>query len=566
MFLTYRRLPLIVAVVFAVSGCASTAADHHGAMIAVAHPLAAEAGLEILKAGGSAVDAAIAAEMVLTLVEPQSSGIGGGAFLVHHAAAGGAIDSYDGRETAPKSAVPEMFLSSSGSPKSFSAAALGGRAVGIPGLIRMLALAHAEHGRLPWALLFEPAIKLARDGFRVSPRLASAAGGDRDFERIAQTREYFRPGGKRIRAGDILKNPALASTLDAVAQKGPAGFYEGPVALAIADAVSHAPANPAPLSAIEIAGYEAKKRPPACAPYRAWRVCSMGPPSSGGIALLQSLGMLENFDLARMAPFSIEAIHLILEASRLAFADRDLYVADPDHVPVPTEGLLSRPYLQARAQLIDPTRSMGQALPGRPTGAPGDLAAESGPERGQSTTHLAVRDSDGNTVSMTATVERGFGSKLMAAGFILNNELTDFSFLPTEFGKPIANRALAGKRPRSTMTPTLVFDADGKMILAIGSPGGARIAGYVLKTVIAVLDWKMDIQAAIAAPNFVNRNGPTEIEAATPLAAIAPALASLGHDIRFRSLESGLHGIEVTAKGLRGGADPRREGVALGLP
>lgn len=290
----------------------------------------------------------------------------------------------------------------------------------------------------------------------------------------------------------------------------------------------------------------------------------MGPPSSGGVALLQTLGMLESFDLAALPPFSAEAVHLMMEASRLAFADRELYLADSDFVAVPVAGLLDPAYLRSRARLIDRTRSMGEAEPGRPAKASAGLAADRGPERGASTTHLAVRDGFGNTVSMTATIERGFGSKLMAAGFLLNNELTDFSFLPSENGRPIANRVEPGKRPRSTMTPTLVFDRNDRMVLAIGSPGGSRIAGYVLKTVVGVLDWDMDVQTAIAAPNVVNRNGPTEIEAATPLAAIAPALAKLGHDVRFRGMTSGLHGIQVTATGLAGGADPRREGVVLG--
>lgn len=559
-----KRLSLIALVLLSLAGCAGTEHAPGAKMIAVAHPLAAEAGMEIMNKGGSAVDAAIAAELVLTLVEPQSSGIGGGAFLLHHDGQTGAVDSYDGRETAPASATPDMFMTAGGSPKSFSDAALGGRAVGVPGLIRVLGLAHAEHGKLPWAALFDPAIKLSENGFPMSPRLAEAAAVDRDFEKIPAAAQYFRPGGKRLEAGHILKNPALAKTLRTLAAGGPSAFYEGPIAQAIADAVSNAPVNAQPMTLNDIASYEAKKRPAVCAPYRVWRICSMGPPSSGGVALLETLGMLETFDLAAMQPFSAEAVHLIMEASRLAFADRELYLGDPDRVDVPVAGLLDPAYLRKRARMIDRTKSMGEAPAGRPENVAAEWAPDAGPDLGTSTTHMAVRDGNGNTVSMTATVERGFGSKLMAGGFILNNELTDFSFLPSEGGRKIANRVEPGKRPRSTMTPTLVFDREGRMILAIGSPGGSRIAGYVLKTVIAALDWNMDVQMAVAAPNVVNRNGPTEIEAGSSLAAAAPALAKMGHDVRFRSLESGLNGIQVTPSGLKGGADPRREGVALG--
>lgn len=533
-------------------------------MIAAANPLAAEAGRKILADGGSAVDAAIATEMVLTLVEPQSSGIGGGAFLVHHDAADGKLETYDGRETAPASAHPGMFLTPDGTPMRWPDAALGGRAVGVPGVLRMLALAHADHGILRWADLFEPAIKLAEDGFDVSPRLAGLLAADTEMREIPGTKDYFYPGGEPLKAGTVLKNPALAKVLRAVAENGAAQFYAGGIPAGIIETVAAAPANPARMTAEDIASYEAKKRDPVCVTYRAYRVCGMGPPSSGGILVGQILGILNHFDLGDMEPFSAEAVHLIVEASRLAFADRALYVADDDFVPVPVSGLLAPGYLAARARLISPEARMEEALPGRAGRTAWRYGTDDAPEKGLSTTHFSVRDRYGNVVSITASIERAFGSKLMTQGFLLNNELTDFSFRPESKGHPVANAPAPGKRPRSTMSPTIVFDRAGKPVLAIGSPGGSRIAGYTLKAIIGVIDWNMHVADAIAAPNIVSRGGPVDIEAGTAAEALKPALEAMGHEVRLREMTSGLHGIHITAEGLIGGADPRREGVVLG--
>ena len=533
-------------------------------MIAAANPLAAEAGRKILADGGSAVDAAIATEMVLTLVEPQSSGIGGGAFLVHHDAADGKLETYDGRETAPASAHPGMFLTPDGTPMRWPDAALGGRAVGVPGVLRMLALAHADHGILPWADLFEPAIKLAEDGFDVSPRLAGLLAADTEMREIPGTKDYFYPGGEPLKAGTVLKNPALAKVLRAVAENGAAQFYAGGIPAGIIETVAAAPANPARITAEDIASYEAKKRDPVCVTYRTYRVCGMGPPSSGGILVGQILGILNHFDLGDMEPFSAEAVHLIVEASRLAFADRALYVADADFVPVPVSGLLAPGYLATRARLISPEARMEEALPGRAGRTVWRYGTDDAPEKGLSTTHFSVRDRYGNVVSITASIERAFGSKLMTQGFLLNNELTDFSFRPESKGHPVANAPAPGKRPRSTMSPTIVFDRSGKPVLAIGSPGGSRIAGYTLKAIIGVIDWNMHVADAIAAPNIVSRGGPVDIEAGTAAEALKPALEAMGHEVRLREMTSGLHGIHITAEGLIGGADPRREGVVLG--
>ncbi len=539
--------------------------DAHDFMIAVAHPLAAQAGYDVLDDGGSAVDAAVAVQLVLTLVEPQSSGIGGGAFMVHHDVTTQTVATYDGRETAPASATPNLFLNADGTPMKWRDAALGGRAVGVPGLMRMLALAHADHGMLPWDDLFQPAIDLAENGFTVTPRLAGLLAKDSEMPDIPGTRDYFYPGGAPLKAGDTLKNPSYAAMLRTLAEQGAEAFYVGDIAAGIADTVSNAPRNPGVMTADDLAGYVAKRRPPVCAPYRSYRVCGMGPPSSGGILVAQILGMLSHFDLASMPPYSPEAMHLIVEASRLAFADRALYVGDSDFVPVPVAGLVDPRYLADRARLIQP----GVRLPTAGPGQPGRTAWKHGPDtdgqRGLSTTHFSIRDRFGHTVSMTATIERAFGSKIMSQGILLNNELTDFSFRPTADGRPVANAVAAGKRPRSTMSPTLVFDSADRLVLAIGSPGGSRIAGYTLKTIINVLDWNMHVADAIAAPNVTSRGGTVDIEPFDAAKDLKTALEALGHKAKIRPLTSGLHGIHLHADGtMRGGADPRREGIVLG--
>jgi gamma-glutamyltranspeptidase/glutathione hydrolase len=533
-------------------------------MISVAHPLAAQAGYDILLQDGSAVDAAIAVETVLTLVEPQSSGIGGGAFLVHFDADRHLVQTYDGRETAPASATPDMFLGPDGNPMPWPKAATGGLSVGVPGVFRMLELAHSKHGVLPWEELLGAAIELAEDGFEVTPRLARLLAGDPEMPNIPGTRDYFYTDGEPLRAGEILKNPAYAKVLRVVAAEGANAFYSGKIAQGIADTVSNAPFNPTKMTVEDIASYQAKERQPVCAPYRQYRVCGMGPPSSGGILVAQILGMLSHFDLPSMEPFSAEAVHLLVEASRLAFADRALYVGDSDFVPVPVRGLIDRKYLRQRSSLIDPATRIEDVTAGRAGQHVLDWAPDLDPEKGVSTTHFSIRDRYGNTVSMTASIERPYGAKIMSQGFLLNNELTDFSFKPTDKGRHVANAVFAGKRPRSTMSPTIVLDKNGAVVLAIGSPGGSRIAGYTIKAILGVLDWNMHVADAIAAPNIVSRGGPVDLEANTPAVGLKPALEALGHEVRTIVMNSGLHGIHVTTDGLVGGADPRREGVVLG--
>ncbi len=534
-------------------------------MIVAAHPLAAEAGLETLRKGGSAIDAAIAAEMVLSLVEPQSSGIGGGAFMVHYAAKTGDIDTYDGREKAPKSANPYMFLDGTGKPRKWGEASIGGLGVGVPGLLRMLELAHKDHGRLPWRDLFQPAIELARKGFPISERLAGQIASAKWLRDSPVAGPYFfENDGTPKKAGTVLVNRDLADTLESIAEEGVNAFYSGDIADAIVRAVSGSPVNPTAITAADIESYEAKKRPPVCSAYRQWLICGMGPPSSGGITTLQILGILAKFDLAEMAPGSAPAVHLVSEASGLAFADRNIYIADPDFIPVPSSGLLDPEYLGLRGARISPFKAQGKHQPGMPGAGVLLPLGASGAGEGFSTTHMSIIDAQGNAVSMTASIERAFGSRLMARGFLLNNQLTDFSFKPNAGGGPAANRAEPGKRPRSSMSPVIVFDGQGRVVLAVGSPGGSRIIGYVAKTLIAVLDWKMNIQEAVDYPNFVNRNGPLDIEEGSALAKLKPALEKMGHTVRLVRLYSGLNGIAAAKDGLEGGSDSRREGVALG--
>lgn len=540
---------------------ASTYTRNH--MISVANPHAAEAGREILRAGGSAIDAAIAAQLMLTLVEPQSSGVGGGAFLLHFDKSSGEIESFDGRETAPMSATPEMFLTPGGKRKKFYDAVVGGSSVGVPGIMRMFEKVHAKHGKLPWKDLFQPAVRLATDGFSVSPRLAALVARDKYLRTFEPTRSYFHPGGEPLTEGATLKNPKLAASLKAMAENGANAMYTGKIAKGIVDTVRAASKNPGGMTLSDMAAYEAKSRPPVCMDYRAWKVCGMGPPSSGGLTVLQILGIAEQFDLAGTGPFTAKSVHLIAEASALAFADRNLYIADSDFVDVPVESMIDKDYLTFRAAQISEKRAGGKRKAGQ-HGKSASLFAPGEDDKGLSTTHMSIIDGDGNALSMTSSIENVFGSRMMSGGFLLNNQLTDFSFAPVRDGKPVANRAEPGKRPRSSMSPTLVFDRDGGLVMAIGSPGGSRIIGYVAKTVIAALDWKLDMDSAIDAPNFVNRNGSTDVEKGTALEALKPELEKMGHEVRVLGQVSGLHGIRRTPYGLEGGADRRREGVALG--
>ena len=534
-------------------------------MVAAANPLAAQAGLEILRAGGSAIDAAIAVQMVLNVVEPQSSGIGGGGFLVHYAAKSQSIETYDGRGTAPAAATPDMFLDSDGSPREFHDAGAGGLSVGVPGLLRMLEAAHKDHGELPWRRLFDSAIELADDGFEISSRLHGLVSRDRHLKKFDTARSYFfDAAGEAKSAGTRLINRPLASTFKVIADFGPDAFYIGPIAEDIVAAARSASPNPGRITANDLQTYRAKKREPVCSLYRQWVVCGAAPPASGGVTTLQILGTLQEFDLAAMKPGSAEAVHLIAEASRLAFADRGQYLADPDAVRVPVGRMIDPGYLAIRAKLISRATAMEKAEPGDFAGQAELRRAPSPDEHGLSTTHFSIVDGDGNVASLTSSIVSAFGSRLMVRGFLLNNQLTDFSFSPMRNGRPIANAVGANKRPRSSMSPTLVLDAGGKPVLAVGTPGGSAIIGYVAKTIIGVLDWKLDPQAAIDAPHYVNRNGPTDLEADTPVAALQPVLEGLGHKVRVRDMVSGLHAIQITENGLLGGADPRRAGVAIG--
>lgn len=532
-------------------------------MIAAANPHAVEAGAEVLAAGGSAADAMVAAQTVLGLVEPQSSGLGGGAFLVWYDGATGAMTTLDGRETAPLAATPRLFQDENGEPLKFFDAVVGGLSVGTPGTPALLEEAHRRWGRAPWPSLFEAGIGLAEEGFAVSPRLAGLV--ERDAERLGRfpaTAEYFLPGGAPLRAGAVLKNPAYAETLRTLAAQGSAGFYGGPVAADILRTVQNAPGNPGVLSAIDLTLYQVKERPPVCAAYRAYEVCGMGPPSSGALTVGQILGMAGQFDLAAMGPDSAEAWRIIGDASRLAFADRGRYMADSDFVPMPTEGLVDADYLASRAELLEGEAALESVAPGSPEFDHALMLADDESIELPSTSHISIVDQYGNVLSMTTTIENAFGSRLMTNGFLLNNELTDFSFRSHRGGVPIANRLEPGKRPRSSMAPTIVMQ-DGKPVLAIGSPGGSRIIGYVAKSIIAWADWGMDVQQALALPHAVNRFGTYDLEEGTAAADMSGAMTNMGYEVKARGLNSGLHAIEIGGT-LKGGADPRREGIALG--
>ena len=543
--------------------------------VAAANPLATDAGYQVLKAGGSAVDAAIAVQMVLTLVEPQSSGIGGGAFLLH--SDGQAIEAYDGRETAPATADEKLFLDANGKPMAFHDGVVGGRSVGVPGTLRMLEMAHRAHGKMPWATLFQPAIVLAEKGFKVSPRLHTLLSNEKYLPKDPVAAAYFYDAsGKPWPVGHVLKNPELAAVLRNIAAQGSTALYEGPLAQAIVDKVRKHPSNPGQLSLADLAGYQAKKREALCHDYRArehdYRLCGFPPPSSGAIAIGQILGILNQTQAATL-PLdqglpSHQWLHLYTEASRLAFADRALYVADADFVPVPVAGLVAPDYLAQRAALIG-ERSLGIAQPGQPAGIQVAYAPDRSPLR-ISTSQVVAVDDQGGAVSMTTTVESAFGSHLMVQGFVLNNQMTDFSFIPEENGQPVANRVQPGKRPRSAMAPTLVFDRQsGELLAALGSPGGSQIIEYVSKSLVAMLDWQLDPQAAINLPNFGSRNGATELETGLFSPALKQALRDKGHALSEIEMTSGVQAIVRTrdAQGkvlLSGGADPRREGEALG--
>lgn len=530
-------------------------------MIVAAHPLAVEAGAKVLARGGSAADAMVAVQAVLGLVEPQSSGLGGGGFLVWHDAASGEITTLDGREAAPLAVTPQLFLDADGAPLDFFDAVIGGRSVGVPGTPALLAEAHARWGRTDWAGLFTDAIRLAEDGFRVSPRLATLVARDAErLSRYRETRAYFLPGDQPVQAGDMLRNEPYAQTLLGLAEEGTRPFYTGAIAADIVSGVQGAAGNPGQLSGVDLAIYRIKQRAAVCAPYRVFEVCGMGPPSSGGVIVAQILGMLAPFDLAGLGPEDPEAWRLIGDASRLAFADRGRYLADSDFVPVPLEGLLAPGYLASRADLMRRDDALPEVAPGVPEF---DHAMDWGDDRSPekpSTSHISIVDQYGNALSMTSSIENAFGSRLMVRGFLLNNQLTDFSFASHEGGRPIANAVAPGKRPRSSMAPT-ILRRDGQPVLVLGSPGGSRIIGYVAKTIIAWADWEMDPQQAVSLPHLVNRFGPYDLEPGA--GGLADDLRGLGYDVTVTAQTSGLHVIEI-GQGLTGGADPRREGLAYG--
>ncbi len=602
MFLISRRSLTVIAATLALAAChtpvneqppapelgsgyrtdlSTRHAERH--MAAAANPLAAEAGREMLRQGGSAIDAAIAMQAVLTLVEPQSSGIGGGAFIMLWD--GHNVQAYDGRETAPAGATERLFLKADGTPMAFTDAQIGGRSVGTPGVLRALEMAHQKSGRLPWAKLFEPAIRLSEQGFAISPRLHSLIAADRFIAQSPDMAAYFlNADGSPKATGTLLKNPALAAVFKRIAKEGPDALYQGSIADEIARKVQ-GHRNAGSLSQADLKGYTAKQRAPLCTDYKQWKVCGMPPPSSGGIAVAQILGTLQALEtrtprlaIAPMTPVKSaspagleptpEAVHLLAEAGRLAFADRALYVADADFTPVPVAGLVAPSYLAQRATLIG-ERSMGIAKPGQPAGIQVAYAPDRSPLR-ISTSQVVAVDDQGGAVSMTTTVEAAFGSHVMVQGFLLNNQMTDFSFIPEENGQPVANRVQPGKRPRSAMAPTLVFDRNsGELLATVGSPGGSQIIEYVSKSLVAMLDWKLDPQAAISLPNFGSRNGATELEAGLFSPALKQALKDKGHALSEIEMTSGVQAIVRTrdAQGkvtLSGGADPRREGEALG--
>ncbi len=558
------------------SGLQPVHASRH--MAAAANPLASEAGRTMLRAGGSAIDAAIAMQMVLTLVEPQSSGIGGGAFILYWD--GKRVQAFDGRETAPAAVTEKLFLQADGSPMPFRAAQVGGRSVGVPGVLRALKLAHEQHGKLPWRDLFTPAIELARNGFPVSARLHTLIAGDPFIARSpAMARYFLDEQGRPLAVGTLLRNPELAQTFEQVAAHGPEVFYSGEIGAAIVATVrSHA--NAGYLSMQDLRQYQAKQREPVCGPYKAWQICGMPPPSSGGVAVLQTLGILEAVqrtspqrDLAAMRPVTSAspagleapplAVHLVAEAERLAFADRAQYLADSDYVPVPLKALTDTGYLTSRAKQVG-EYSMKQARPGQPKGADLALAPDRSPLR-IATSHLSAVDDSGQALAMTTSVEAAFGSHLMVKGFLLNNTLTDFSFIPQEHGKPVANRVQPGKRPLSAMAPTLVFSrASGELVASLGSPGGSQIIGYVNKALVGLLDWQLDPQQAAGLPNFGSRNAGTEVEAGLASPALIRQLTAWGHEVTPMIMTSGMQIIQRRGEGWSGGADPRREGVALG--
>lgn len=530
-------------------------------MIVAANPYATQAGAKVLQAGGTAADAAIAVQLVLGLVEPQSSGLGGGAFVVWYDAETGRLTTLDGRETAPLQATPRLFQDATGAPLKFFDAVVGGRSVGTPGTPALLEALHQRWGNQPWGSLFEDAIALAEDGFEVSDRMAGSIARDADrLARFPATAAYFMPDGEPLASGTFLKNAEYAQTLRSLSEHGAGAFYSGAIAHDIVQTVRNAPGNPGVLSLLDMGIYQVKQREPVCAAYKTFEVCGMGPPSSGALTVGQILGMAQHYDLSA-GPDDPKVLQILGDASRLAFADRGLYMADSDFVPMPTKGLLNPEYLKTRAALLADQR-LKDVAPGKPEF---DHALNWAPDESlelPSTSHISIVDRYGNALSMTTTIENGFGSRLFVRGFLLNNELTDFSFRTHRDGQPIANRVEPGKRPRSSMSPTIVMQ-DGKPVLVTGSPGGSMIIGYVANSIIAWAEWGLDVQQAISLPHRINRFGRYDVESGAGDATTVQVLESMGYPVKTGAMTSGLGMIEIGDR-LSGGADPRREGIALG--
>lgn len=533
-------------------------------MAATANPHATNAAYQVLEKGGSAVDAIVAAQAMLTLTEPQSSGIGGGAFALYWDEKQKQMTSFDGRERAPMALQSDYFTNKFGPKPKWIDAIVGGGSVGAPGSIKMLFTMHQRYGKLPWSTLFDDTIMLAEKGFAVSPRLAKLVGSRYNFglQKDPVAKGYFFPDGKPVEEGQILVNKPLAKILKRIATEGPKAFYEGENAQAIVNKVNKHKDNPGVLSLMDLQQYYPVERPPVCVAYHQNKVCSMGPPSSGGVTAMQILKQLEFLNFSGLKPQSAEAIHYFTQSSRLAFADRNRYLADSDYVKVPTQALLQADYLKQRSTLIS-NKDMGKAKPGVPM----PLLAyhdDQSPEL-PSTSHLVIVDAQGNGISMTTSIEFAFGSGMMVNGYLLNNQLTDFSMVDKSDGKWVANRIQPGKRPRSSMTPVIALDKQNRLKLLVGSPGGSRIINYVAYTMIGVFDWNMDIQSAIEMPRVTNRNDYTALEKNTEIAALSTALEAMGHKVKVHDLNSGIQGIQILADGtLVGGADPRREGKAMG--
>jgi gamma-glutamyltranspeptidase/glutathione hydrolase len=558
-------LPLLLLAACAiqpVNGAPVETAARAGGVVSAADPRAAEAGRYILNAGGSAADAAIATMLALTVVEPQSSGIGGGSFLVYHDEAADRISTYDGREEAPAAATPRLFLGRDGEPLPFGEAMPGGKSVGVPGNLRVAAMIHERHGKLPWERLFEPAIRLASQGFAITPRMHGMLGGRAGHAgKSAWARaQFFGPDGPKP-VGTIVRNPELARLYENVAARGADYFYTGPPAQNLVRTVTTAARNPSSMTLGDLASYDAKERPVLCGEYRRHRICGMGPPSSGATTVFAILKQLERFDMAAMRPNDPAAWHLIAESMRLAYADREAYIGDPDFVRVPSAGLMDPAYLAARSRLISPARAMRSAAAGTPPGAPRVTAAADGEV--PSTSHFVAVDAAGNVASMTSTIEGVWGSGLTVDGYYLNNELTDFSFAPEVDGAPVANRVEGGKRPRSSMSPTIVYGPDGEVRLAVGAAGGPTIIAQVAKAIIGVVDWKLSAQEALALPQIVAIGDTVRVERGTTLEPMIPALTALGH--RAVAADPGFkaNAAERVGGRWRGAADPRSEGVAL---